>query len=421
MDFNDKSLDGLDLTAREKKALSLFRKLGVKAEVARKMGLSRSTVRQIFTLIERKAQSADVLPLDVVEEHKIQRELKEAKAQIKTLTGRLEESENIDAFIRDLNRQSSKKPRWAVTPKGKTKERAIATAMLSDTHFDEVVSPAEVSGINAFNREIAVSRLSKFFQNTAKLSKDYINGIHIDGLVLAMGGDMVSGNIHDELARSNHAEIMDTVLFWSEQIIHGVDQLGGLFDGIHIPCVVGNHGRNSVKWRNKGAVQDNFDFLIYSLVARHFRGNKDITFDIPLDTNVRWESYKTRFNMAHGNEFRGGSGVGGVSVPILRGNYKKQQTAQAVNMPYDHLMIGHFHQYMDLGHVLMNGSLKGYDEYCRSNNFGYEPPRQMYFLTDPKHGKTISAPIHVQSSKERDLWDKYGTANQPNWLVGVSH
>lgn len=33
--------------------------------------------------------------------------------------------------------------------------------------------------------------------------------IHLD---LPFGGDMVSGNIHEELMRTNEAEIMDTVI-----------------------------------------------------------------------------------------------------------------------------------------------------------------------------------------------------------------
>lgn len=363
-------------------------------------------------------RTGNIEALDTVEEHRLKRELKEAKAQIKILTERASESEEAISFLTELSKRQPEKPKWMLPPKGAKQECAIAHAMLSDTHFDEVVNPAEISGVNAYNREIATSRLQRFFRNTMRLSKNYINGIKIDGLVAPMGGDMVSGNIHEELARSNAAEIMDTCLFWSQQIILGYEQLLTVFSEVHVPCVVGNHGRNTKKWRNKGAVQDNFDYLIYSMVARHFAGQDGITFDIPLDTGVRWEAYSKRLMMVHGNEFRGGSGVGGISVPIMRGNYKKQQNMQAVGMSYDYLLIGHFHQFMDLGHVLINGSLKGYDEYCRSNNFGYESPRQMFFLVDPKWGKTISAPIHVQSDSEKELWQKYGTANQPQWLLG---
>lgn len=356
--------------------------------------------------------------LDVVEEHRLRKELKEARAQIKILSERTSEQEEMNHFLSELKKRKPEKPRWTLPIKGKTQERAIAHAMLSDTHFDEVVNPAEVSNVNAYNREIGTARLQRFFRNTMRLSKEYINGIQIDGLVAPMGGDMVSGNIHEELAISNHAEIMDTVMYWTDQIVLGYEKLLTQFSDIHVPCVIGNHGRNKKKWRNKGAAQDNFDWLIYHLVAKRFAGQDGITFDIPLDTGVQWDAYTKRLMMVHGNEFRGGTGVGGIAVPILRGNYKKQQNMQAVKRPYDYLLIGHFHQFMDLGSVLINGSLKGYDEYCRSNNFGFESPRQMFFLIDPKWGKTISAPIHVQSDSEHDLWQKYGAANQPQWLLG---
>ncbi|NBX73397.1 MAG: hypothetical protein EBQ89_03775, partial [Alphaproteobacteria bacterium] len=46
-------------------------------------------------------------------------------------------------------------------------------------------------------------------------------------------------------------------------------------------------------------------------------------------------------------------------------------------------------------------SLKGYDEYAYISNFRYEPPRQAFWLTDPDHGVTITAPIHVTGANEQ--------------------
>jgi hypothetical protein len=69
-------------------------------------------------------------------------------------------------------------------------------------------------------------------------------------------------------------------------------------------------------------------------------------------------------------------------------------------MEYDTMLLGHWHQLIHLERLIVNGSLKGYDEYAYANNFGFEPPRQALWLTHPEHGITFSMPVYVDR-KER--------------------
>ena len=82
------------------------------------------------------------------------------------------------------------------------------------------------------------------------------------------------------------------------------------------------------------------------------------------------------------------------------GDARKRQREQAVRRPYDYMIMGHWHQLSFLRNLIVNGSLKGYDEYAYISNFHYEPPRQAFWLTDSTHGVTIQAPIHVASTDE---------------------
>jgi hypothetical protein len=63
-------------------------------------------------------------------------------------------------------------------------------------------------------------------------------------------------------------------------------------------------------------------------------------------------------------------------------------------------MLGHWHQRWAFKNIIVNGSVKGYDEYAYDQNFDFEPPEQSFWLTDPRHGVTISAPIHVLGKNE---------------------
>ena len=43
--------------------------------------------------------------------------------------------------------------------------------------------------------------------------------------------------------------------------------------------------------------------------------------------------------------------------------------------------------------ALVNGSLKGYDEYAKSGRFEYEIPKQALWFTHPKYGITFQVPV----------------------------
>jgi hypothetical protein len=49
--------------------------------------------------------------------------------------------------------------------------------------------------------------------------------------------------------------------------------------------------------------------------------------------------------------------------------------------------------------VLINGSLKGYDEYAWNNSFSFEQPQQALFLVTPEHGASFHMPIRCMDRK----------------------
>lgn len=86
----------------------------------------------------------------------------------------------------------------------------------------------------------------------------------------------------------------------------------------------------------------------------------------------------------------------GALGPVIRGDHKKRSRNGQIGMDYDTLLLGHWHQLIQLQRLIVNGSLKGYCEYAYSNNFSYEPPRQALWITHPVHGITFSAPVNVE-------------------------
>lgn len=371
-------------------------------QAARDMGIGRTSL--YHRLAAEVLASNGGKPLTVYEEHALSKRVKALESRNKELVEEIVRQQEEGELGKLVGATNLDPPEWLIhQPKGKT-HHAMVTAFLSDTHFDEVVTAAEMNGVNSYNRKIAELRLRKFFDSTIKLTRDYIAGVKIDGLVLPLGGDMVTGNIHDELERTNDAPIIDTCLHWAEQLAAGVELQLKFFPKVFIPCVVGNHGRLHKKPQHKTSVRNNFDWLIYKIVEKHFKGNDRVSFQILDSLDCPYTVYSTRYLMQHGNQFTGGNGIGGIAVPIMRGDAKKQKMMAALNRSYDFLHIGHWHQRKDLGGVLINGSTKGYDEYAAFHGFDFELPQQSLWVTTPERGKTFSAPIFVMTEEEKRFW-----------------
>jgi len=296
-------------------------------------------------------------------------------------------------------------PGW-LRPKRKKGEpkRATLVAMLSDVHAGEMVDAGEMGGFNAYNLDICEIRLRRFFEKTIKLARDYIAGVEFDGIVLALGGDMVSGDIHDELEQTNELSTQDTVLWLAPRLLAGIEMWAEEFPQVHVVSVPGNHGRDSKIPRYKGRSAHNADTMLAHIVAFKGAGDK-VTFDIPKSFDTDFKVYGFGFSLEHGDNMRfSGTSEIGAYGPVKRGTLRKSRQRLSEGKPMDYNLVGHFHQFIPAAGqgIVMNGSLKGYDEYARGWKFTPEPPQQALMVVAPEYGITQDVAIKVgKRSEER--------------------
>ena len=303
------------------------------------------------------------------------------KAQVKELEADLDQAEIRSQLFTHLAGHTYKPPVWLTKPPKKSS--GVVCTILSDTHFDEVVKPEEIGYRNEYNREIAVARLENYFQKVILLTKDYITGINYEGCVLFLGGDIFSGDIHEELTQTNEDTMLSSVIFWTEQITAGINLLAEHFKYVHIPCVVGNHGRRTRKPRAKLRAKDNFDWFLAKTLEQRFIDNKKVTFEVATGADLMVDVQDTTYLLTHGDQGRGGGGIGGIWPPLMRLVARKRN-----NTDFDYMVLGHFHQLImaPSSGFLLNGSLKGYDEYAAIENFAYEVPQQALWINVPEKG-----------------------------------
>lgn len=290
-------------------------------------------------------------------------------------------------------------PKWVSAPKT-AKAPGVPKVMLSDLHWGESVRKAQIGGVNEFNLAIARNRLRAVFDGAIHLCRILSPEMQYPGIVIPLGGDMVSGNIHDELAATNDLNTMPTLLDLYKQLVPGIRLMADTFGNVFLPCVSGNHDRDTKKIWNKDRNHTSFGWLLYQFLALAFAEDKRVTFYIPDGSDALYRVYNTRYNLTHGDQFRGGDGIIGPLGPITRGEQKKNARASQVGQDYDVMEFGHFHQRLLSARLRGNGSLKGYDEYAAANNFKFERPSQNWTMTHPDHGITFDAPLYCDTVRK---------------------
>ena len=292
-------------------------------------------------------------------------------------------------------------PEWTYAAPSKGTSPGVPTLFLSDLHWGEIVRPGQVGGANIFNLAIARDRLRYTVETAVNLLKVLDSGMNYPGIVVPLGGDMVSGNIHEELQATNELATMPTVLDLFENLSAAIKLLADTFGHVFLPCVSGNHGRDTKKTWSKDRNHTSFDWLLYQFLARHFAADKRVAFFIPEGSDALYRVYSTRYNLTHGDQFKSSDSIIGPLGPLARGNQKKQARNQSIGQEYDVLLAGHWHTYIHLSRLIVNSSLKGLDEYAYQGNFGYEPPQQALWVTHPRYGITYRMPVYCEQPKKR--------------------
>ena len=264
----------------------------------------------------------------------------------------------------------------------------------SDWHIEERVDPITINDMNNYNLEIAKRRATNFFKNGLKRIKVLRSGYNIDTLILGLLGDFISGYIHEELLEANQLSPLEASREVKDWICSGIDYLlrYGNFDKLIVVCCFGNHARTSKIKKFATAYKNSYEWLLYHSIASEYKNNKRIKFLVSGGYHVYvklFNKYIIRFH--HGDEIKYHGGVGGMTIPVNKA-IAKWNTIRNAYLD----IFGHFHEFMDGGLFVANGSLIGLNAYSLSIKARYQQPEQCFVLIDKEKGKDIVAPIFVE-------------------------
>jgi hypothetical protein len=330
------------------------------------------------------------------------------KRQVAQLVDQLREARARQAFLDEVGK-FREPPR--ILPREKTSgiREMTPVVLCSDWHVEEPVDPESVAFRNAYDLDIADKRIKRMFDAIIwNVEHHRASGrIAMRDMVLWLGGDLITGGIHEDLTEVTPLSPTEAVLWLLPRLQDGiatvVDRLG--LEHLEIPASFGNHGRLTKKPRVALGYANNIEWLAYHQLAANFRHDPRIHFEITNSAHQYVEVYGRTLHFHHGDSLNYQGGVGGLGIPVLKAVNAWDRVREA-----DVHCLGHFHQLRDYGRAVVNGSLIGYGPYSQWIKADFEEPAQAMFYVDRERGKALVTSLWVSERETRDAHGVVHTA-----------
>jgi hypothetical protein len=305
-------------------------------------------------------------------------------------------------------------PRWAVEPSTRAGEHGVPSILATDWHTGETINERLIGGVNRYSRAIQEERVRLLAANGIEMLTRHTTNPRYPGLVLAVGGDMVSGGIHEELEVTNWCDIRDAVRI-TARLLCGVIRAFAekVTPNILVPMVTGNHGRLTKFTQHKRRVGTSADAMVYDSVAEYFHRDRSITVAIAEGVSLRYRIFDHRYLLLHGDKDsigqKGGDGIIGAIGPLMRGKKNLRARNAEIGQDFDTLITGHWHTRYPIPGLIVGQALKGYDELAWGWGFPFGEPTQELWFTHPDRGVTSHHPIYLEPKRARKKGEPWAT------------
>ena len=305
-------------------------------------------------------------------------------------------------------------PAWTVRERA-AKSSGTPVAPLGDIHMGQIIAPEQTGGMNEWNKKVAPVRIRRWVETVIDLAFNHMTHPEYPGIIVPLMGDLISGNIHEELRATNEEPIMVTCRRSQSYIAWALRALADRFGKVWVPCVVGNHGRNTHRPIYINRQHESYEWVVYNNLRDYFRDDPRVTFYIPDEPDALFSVYGTKIMMTHGDAIgaKGGDGMIGALGPIKRGEIKIGDAERHIGRDFDYLLIGHYHSAQPAGAlfpIIVNGCVCGFDNYARlALRVPFSRPTQMLCFFHQKYGLTTQWAVYLDKKKSFAPADEWVT------------
>ncbi len=379
---------------------ALAKNYGNQTHAANSLNLSRPTyISRLSTAQERgfkpkvkvapKVPQPDLVPFSEIDAVRSRATVEGLRSQLREAQLQLIAAQDLRTGILGLGEPVISKINPPSIKKGKRNGRS-AILHISDIQYGEFIDPAEIDGVNSYSTNIADARIDRLFHYVIRLLTDNWHGEPVESVHLCLGGDMVSGALHEELAKTDELPELPAARRVAARLAGNIKELRRQVKApLKIYSVPGNHGRLTHKPESKGHVLNNLDTLVAWFVEAALAEDKGVSVRYCESIDLLFDVYGFPILLTHGDRMggRGGTGFIGALAPISKGHQKLSMDYGSRGTSLYKILTGHYHTACETPWGYGNSALAGFSQYARDLRLTPEPATQNLIVMHQEHGE----------------------------------
>ena len=295
---------------------------------------------------------------------------------------------NLKDALCDVARETAPKlpaapPLWkpAKVSKGQVVETMFQ--LLSDLHAYESVSKERTRGHNEYNAEIMGRRVAQCVAGHLGIKRRMEKGgWTFPELVVGIGGDNVSGTIHDLERHADAPNIVLAVYGCAWLYAQAIREYAREYPKVYVFGVGGNHARlPGVKRKQMKDPTRTWDYMVYLLLREMLADQPNIQYWFPDSWGAQVNIRGWNFLLGHGDDIKSWAGIPWYGIQRRTSQLLALEGARGNVIHYQ--LFGHFHSSATIpnpaGETLINGSVVGGTEFSVDGLGVSDKPKQLMF------------------------------------------
>ena len=275
---------------------------------------------------------------------------------------------------------------------GKVGSPVMAVMRISDGHMGAIQLSDEIEGFNEFNPDICKARQLDYSQRFCKWIDIQRAGYQIDDVSVIVTGDLISGDIHDELRITNAFPAPVQCVRAAEVLVEQMRIVASNFHRVTVHFLVeDNHARLTKKPQAKEAGYNSFNYVVGKIAEIYLNDIDNIEFNIYPQYEKVITVLNRNYLISHGHGIRGWMGIPWYSIERHVSKEAKarlqlimDEKLKASEIGFHKFVFGHYHTFFETDMYSCCPSVSGTDAYDHKSG-RYSPPGQSAWLVHSKH------------------------------------
>lgn len=264
----------------------------------------------------------------------------------------------------------------------------------TDAHMGAVQLPDEIEHFNEFNPEICDRRILGFTKGFVDWVILHRGPYNIRNAHVVFTGDLLSGDIHEELRITNAFPVPEQVVRAAQIYSQQLALLAPYFETVTAHFLTeDNHSRLTKKPQAKEAGMNSYGYLIGKLIEAYISKHENVVFNIyPMHEKVI-QVGNMNYLIAHMHGVKAWMGIPwyGIERRTARESTARQSlimsdVSRAKEIGFNKMVGGHFHAPFDTPLYSGGGSVSGTDAYDHQAG-RHAAPSQSAWMIHPTWGE----------------------------------